>query len=79
MVIKTKGVDLQVLAVLQKTNVPLSRRDITKEILGTDNPRLIPWQRKLGLVRYHLKKLVEEGKVKKIKHKNGYIYSLDED
>ena len=78
MVRKTKGVELQIIAVLNNTKTPLSPSDITKKILGDDNPKLQIYYQTVGLVRHHLKKLNEQYIVAKETYKTGYIYSLQE-
>ena len=69
-------VDKKILLILQRISKSFSAHEIVLKNLNNDNPFLIPYRRELSRVRYHLKVLVEEGKVKREKIKNGYVYSI---
>lgn len=77
MVKKTSKYYTQVLDILNNSDRAMSPTDIVFKILGTDNPKFKDYNAKQQRVRYHLKVLVDEGKVKKEKIKNGFVYSME--
>ena len=76
MVRKTLGVDKEILNLLTRNSAKMSPADIVYKLMNNPNPPHLDFNKKSGIVRYHLKMLVEQGKVKKEKIKNGFVYFI---